>query len=62
VIRNKYHTSIGKAEGMRLFGEQKHRWDNNIKADFEAFIASLDTLYGCECICIYNGVRGGAVG
>jgi hypothetical protein len=47
---------------MRLFGEQKHRWDNNIKADFEALSASLGTLHGCERTCIKNGVRGGAVG
>jgi hypothetical protein len=53
---------VGQAEGMRLFGEQKRRWVNNIKEDFEAFSASLGTLYDCECIYVKNEVRCGAVG
>jgi len=37
---------------MWLFGKQERRWGNKIKAGFVAFIASLGTLYGCECIYI----------
>jgi hypothetical protein len=31
--RNAYRILVRKAEGRRLLGRPRHRWDNNIKMD-----------------------------
>jgi hypothetical protein len=33
--RSVYEVSIGKPEGNRPLGRQRHRWDENIETDFK---------------------------
>ena len=37
IVRNKvtYRFLVGKHEGNRLLGRPKHRWEDNIKIDFQ---------------------------
>jgi hypothetical protein len=33
--RGAYRILVGKREGKRLFGRPRHRWEDNIKMDFQ---------------------------
>jgi len=33
--RGAYRILVGKPKGRRLFGRLRHRWENNIKMDFQ---------------------------